>query len=218
MQTIANRFRVCFIGDSITTGTGDQTMLGWPGRVCAAERAAGYDITMYNLGVRGDTSADVRLRWKDEAARRLPAGMDCVAVFAFGLNDSIIENGQKLRMQIDEVIANSRDVITQCKRWVPTLFVGPAPVDDTRIPPQLTPGLEVRVFNHQLQKTNRALGQLLAEENVPYLDVFSPLMSDPQWSNLMREGDGVHPTAKGYDVLANLFHDWTAWRELLGKS
>jgi len=48
--------RICFVGDSLTLGTNDDEYLGWPGRIAKRERAAGHDVTVYNLGVRADTS------------------------------------------------------------------------------------------------------------------------------------------------------------------
>jgi len=75
--------RICFTGDSITLGTGDETTLGWPGRLGRAAWSQGHEDTVYNLGVRGETSADIRLRWRNEAARRLPSTMNWALVFAF---------------------------------------------------------------------------------------------------------------------------------------
>lgn len=58
--------RICFGGNSITNGTGDDEYLGWPGRLCAAERARSHDFSHYNLGIRGDTSEMIEARWRDE--------------------------------------------------------------------------------------------------------------------------------------------------------
>jgi len=35
--------RICFVGDSITVGSGDTDFLGWPGRACIAETQRGHD-------------------------------------------------------------------------------------------------------------------------------------------------------------------------------
>ena len=40
------QIRVGFVGDSITHGTGDETLLGWPYRVGQAEVARGHDVTV----------------------------------------------------------------------------------------------------------------------------------------------------------------------------
>ena len=81
--------RVCFVGDSFVQGTMDEACLGWAGRVCAAARGAGFELTGYNLGVRRDTSDDVRRRWLTECEARLPEGLEAAGVvFAFGTNDT----------------------------------------------------------------------------------------------------------------------------------
>ena len=62
---------VCFVGDSLVNGMGDPECLGWAGRLIVAARRQGHDVTHDNLGIRRDTSADVRARWADEVGRRL---------------------------------------------------------------------------------------------------------------------------------------------------
>ena len=88
--------RVCFVGDSFVQGTMDEACLGWAGRVCAAARGAGFELTGYNLGVRRDTSDDVRRRWLTECEARLPEGLEAAGVvFAFGTNDTTEEAGHR---------------------------------------------------------------------------------------------------------------------------
>ena len=58
------QIRIGFVGDSITHGTGDETLLGWTYRVGQTEAAKGHDVTVYNLGIRADTSALVEARWE----------------------------------------------------------------------------------------------------------------------------------------------------------
>jgi acyl-CoA thioesterase I len=81
--------RLCFIGDSLTNGTGDDEALGWPGRIVAKARAQGHDVTLYNLGIRRDTSADIASRWRAEVERRLPPMYRAEGrlAFCFGTND-----------------------------------------------------------------------------------------------------------------------------------
>src|SRR6202011_3560744 len=79
--------RICFFGDSMVNGTGDDACLGWVGRVCAAARRRGRDLTCYNLGIRRDTSADVLARWQREAEARLLPEHDGRLIFSFGAND-----------------------------------------------------------------------------------------------------------------------------------
>jgi acyl-CoA thioesterase-1 len=79
--------RICFFGDSIVNGTGDDACLGWVGRICSAARRRGIDLTCYNLGIRRDTSTDILARWQIEARARLPDQYDGRLVFSFGAND-----------------------------------------------------------------------------------------------------------------------------------
>ena len=61
---------LCFVGSSMTAGYGDPKGLGWVGRVVSRTQHPDLDLTAYNLGVRGDTSADVMARWRTETAPR----------------------------------------------------------------------------------------------------------------------------------------------------
>ena len=68
--------RICFIGDSLVNGTGDRQALGWSGRVCAAANRAGFIVTHYNLGIRGNTTQDILSRWKTEFELRKVNSVD----------------------------------------------------------------------------------------------------------------------------------------------
>ena len=78
---VLTEWRLCFFGDSMVNGTGDDTCLGWVGRICATARRSGRDLTCYNLGIRRDTSADVLARWQREAETRLRSEHDGRLVF-----------------------------------------------------------------------------------------------------------------------------------------
>ena len=73
--------RICFVGDSITNGTSDDDCLGWPGRLCSAERNSGHDISSYNLGIRAETSEQIASRWRAECTPRLPEPYPAALVF-----------------------------------------------------------------------------------------------------------------------------------------
>ena len=50
--------RILAFGDSFVAGVGDPDHLGWIGRALRGRR----EITLYNLGVRRETSADIAAR------------------------------------------------------------------------------------------------------------------------------------------------------------
>ena len=114
--------RICFFGDSIVNGTGDPDCLGWVGRVCAAARQGGVDLTSYNLGIRRDASADILGRWRREAELRLPAEHPRRLVFSFGVNDCIQENGA-CRVPGAQTISNARAILGTAAAYAPTKLV-----------------------------------------------------------------------------------------------
>jgi len=65
---------LCFVGASVTAGYGDPKGLGWVGRVVSRTQHPDLDLTAYNLGVRGDTSAGVMGRWRARFVDRLFVG------------------------------------------------------------------------------------------------------------------------------------------------
>ncbi len=204
--------RVCFIGDSLVLGTGDEKYLGWPGRVMQRERAAGHDVTMYNTGIRGDTTPMIEARWRAEAEARLPEENPCALVFSFGCNDMAMENGI-LRNSPEDAVASARRMIGEASAWLPTLWVGPLPVNDDDMPFSSAPGRQRFMSSSRNAQLSDMFEQVADELNVPYLDLFTPVASDPNWSAHYIKGDGVHPRGGGYDIIAEHIIGWDAWRK-----
>src|SRR5690348_16030326 len=149
--------RICFIGDSLVNGTGDPTLLGWVGRVCAAAQRRGHHITCYNLGIRGDTSADIAGRWQEESAHRLPVGIDGRLIFSFGANDCITHEGAP-RVPAAQALANARAVLEGARQRHPTLMLGPPPTALAEADPRIG-------------ALSRDFASLASALSVPYLDL-----------------------------------------------
>lgn len=189
--------RICFIGDSFVNGTGDPECLGWTGRICAAARKQGYDITYYNLGVRRETSADIRSRWLGEVACRLPKEYDGRIVFSFGANDTTLENGET-RVELVDSLENCRAILEAARQKFPVLMVASPPVADIE-------------QNFRIAGLSEQLAGLCRDRNVPYLDVFTPLQASSVWISEAAANDGAHPGAAGYTEFADLVQSWSAW-------
>ncbi|MGE5147967.1 MAG: GDSL-type esterase/lipase family protein [Candidatus Eiseniibacteriota bacterium] len=187
--------RLCVFGDSFTNGTGDPERLGWLGRASAGAR----DVTVYNLGVRGDTSADIRARWRDEAERRLAGQDDARLIFAFGVNDCCDDDKGERRVARDATLANTTAILSEASARWPVLMIGPPPIADAAI-------------NTRIEDLNGAFGETAARGAVPYGDVFGALRADATWMRDVAAWDGAHPGAEGYQVLAGLIVAWPAWR------
>jgi acyl-CoA thioesterase-1 len=205
--------RICFVGDSITAGTGDERYQGWPGRLCEGERVKGHDITAYNLGVRADTSALIEKRWHAECAARLPPDVPGALVFAFGVNDTAEEHGKR-RVDTEETTHLARAMLTEAASWKPSLMIGPAPVDEAKMPLR-TGAIERDLRNTRIATLSRILDGIAAEAGVPYLDLYGRLNEDSVWAKSLSAGDGVHPSGDGYARIASIIAAWPSWRAWL---
>ncbi len=206
------KIRICCIGDSLTAGTADPEFRGWPALACAPARAAGHDVTLYNLGVRGDTSELVAARWRREAEARLPAEVNGALVFGFGVNDCADMAGVGIRVPPARSLATARTLLSEAKVWLPTLWVGPAPVDEAVQPVEPYPGGVFDFRNARIAELSAAYAGLAAELEVPYLDLYAPLAGDPRWAASLAASDGVHPEAEGYALMAEQVLAWEPWR------
>jgi lysophospholipase L1-like esterase len=199
--------RICFFGDSFVNGAGDDEALGWVGRLCAAERRAGLDLTAYNLGVRRDTSADVRTRWRREAKARLPHGLDGRLVFSFGLNDGADSDaGTGPRVARSRTLKNAKTILREASALAPTLMIGPLPVTDSR------------ERNAEIVALSDGLHRHCVRREAPFLSLvaFAETHYD-LWRAEAAAGDGIHPNARSYAALAETIGASPAWRTWLGK-
>ncbi|HEV2264248.1 MAG TPA: GDSL-type esterase/lipase family protein [Stellaceae bacterium] len=193
--------RIAFFGDSFVNGFGDPDSLGWVGRVSAAAIARGHVVTCYNGGIRRNTSADVRARWRDEALRRLPAEHPRALAFSFGVNDCLVENGQR-RVEHAASVANARQILDDARTLAPTLMVGPPPIADADV-------------NARVASLIPALQAVCQALSVPFLDVFGALKSSAAWMDEAAANDGAHPGRGGYQAFADLVDRWPPWRAWL---
>ena len=188
--------RICFVGDSFVNGTGDETALGWAGRLCAAASATGVPLTYYNLGVRRDTSQDILLRWKQECTRRLPDFCDGRLVMSCGVNDTMVENGVQ-RIAHDASLQNMREILCGAAKY-PTLMVEPPPVAEA-------------AHNSRISKLSAAYQHETNKLGIPFVDLFSPLIHDDNYQRDIASGDGAHPPTAGYAKMAGIIGASKAW-------
>lgn len=191
--------RICFTGDSFTAGAGDDTALGFPGRLCSDLRTAhGLDITYYNLGIRRDTSTDILARWEHEVNARLNRDEHSGRlVFCFGTNDNVIENGKK-RVDTATTLENARFILVRAKQMWPTVMLGP-------------PWTSVGDVDEENEALSRELGELCEKIDVPFLALYDGMDGNEVWAREAEAGDGIHPNAGGYELIAKAVAGWDKW-------
>ncbi|MEU7763805.1 GDSL-type esterase/lipase family protein [Nocardia sp. NPDC049190] len=191
--------RVCFVGDSFVAGVGDPRCLGWAGRLAAMSHAEGMPLTTYNLGVRRQTSTEVRGRWLAECGPRLPEGVDARIVLSFGVNDAMHENGRP-RVGPDESVATVAKLLEQAaERGWRVLMVAPPPIDDAD-------------HNIRTAALDERFARTCALADVPYVRVHQQLRENGRWMAEVHAGGGAHPGAAGYDEITALIAPrWRDW-------
>ena len=191
-----SEIRICFIGDSLVNGTGDEAALGWDGRLCAMANASDILVTYYNLGIRRNTSKDILLHWESEYTLRLPDSYDGRIVLSCGVNDTTIENG-KVRINSVGSCANVRAILRGAKRYT-VLMVGPSPVlDDEQ--------------NERIESLSFAFAHETQVLGVPYVDLFSALCLDDAYKREILRNDGSHPRSEGYSKMAHIISSSSSW-------
>lgn len=184
--------RVCVFGDSFVAGVGDPKALGWVGRVAArTPPSTGIALTVYPLGVRGQTTEDIVVRIPLESSPRFARGDEHGVVLAVGVADAFTEFPVARSVATLEFGLQSM----QTRR----LVVGPPPVGpaDTRA---------------RIAELDDGYASLCRRLEVMYISTYQALIDRRPWSE-QNFADGVHPAQAGYGMLAYvvLTGGWYEW-------
>ena len=192
--------QICFVGDSFVAGNGDETALGWTGRLATRQAAAGNPITAYNLGVRGNTSAQILERISTEISQRRSPLRPTRVVLSLGVNDTTYVDGSP-RILPDDSCTNLERIL-ETLSGDPILVVGP-------------PAVSEDAQNARIAELSNRFLALCRASRVPYVEVFSELERHPVWRQQVLEGDGAHPRSQGYQALYELVvPTWDRWMGL----
>ena len=189
--------RICYVGDSFVNGTGDPSKLGWSGRLSVDSQNDDIEITHYNLGIRRDTSENILKRWEAECKVRLPEVSENKVVFSFGINDTVVENGQK-RVSLENSIENARKMLLTASAKYDVIMIGMPPINDEE-------------QNKVIKELDTKYQVLCNELNIPYLSIYERLINDEIWKSEVSSNDGAHPRDKGYELLASFIESWAGW-------
>lgn len=182
--------RIAVFGDSFAAGVGDESGLGWVGRVSAAIHATGRVPTVYPLGIRRDTSADIRARWRPEADSRLVAGEPARLIFAFGTNDCARGDDADPRLSPEATLAHAEAILREAAALAPTLVLGPLPV------------LDDEAIDARVARLEPEIAGIAAGLGLPFVPLFDFARRSVPWCRGAASRDGTHSDAAGYAALA----------------
>lgn len=197
---------VIVFGDSVSYGLFDPAG-GWVQRIRAAvdgRNAAedGYWTLVYNLGISGDTAADLLQRIETElpARKESDATEDNIVLFALGINDSAyLVREQRPRFTDQEFRSNLQSLVTVAKKHSSKIgFLGLFPVYQPAVDP-IPWAPEMAYRNTFIKNFDLIIRNLCEMENLDYVDMSSVWTDDDARLYLQ---DGVHPNARGHERLA----------------
>ncbi|MBM6400677.1 GDSL-type esterase/lipase family protein [Phycicoccus sonneratiae] len=188
-----------FLGASLVAGVGDPKGQGWVTRVVGRTQHPELTVNAYNLGVRGDTSAQLLERWASEVPRRWAGRSERRLVLSVGTSD-ILRGVTLARHRLN--LANLLDDATS--HGVSTFVVSPPPSDDDEL-------------NARLEVLVDAQADVCSRRGVPFVDCYAPLLGHDQWrTDLAASRVPHHPGQAGYGLIAwlVLHNGWNEWLQI----
>jgi len=203
--------RICFIGASTVEGLGDETGQGWTGRLTAANRNLGTPFVPFYLGVRGQTLNQIAERAQQECKVRITDKKNDIIVLGTGVNDIARVDGDP-RAKPEDVMSTFVQLVNALNDLSKLFVVGPFPVYEPKMPFYSTVSdLNLDFQNNDIREISKAYNEICESKAIPYLNLFEDLSKNDDYQNGLKLGDGLHSNAAGYQAVADLVENWTAW-------
>jgi acyl-CoA thioesterase-1 len=170
---------ILFMGDSITAGYGIGDDRAFPALIQERLDAEGYDYTVINAGVSGDTSAGGLSRTSWLLKRPVE-----IFVLELGANDGL--RGQPVKATRANLVA----ILEKVKASYPEAQLVLAGM---QVPPNMGPDY-TRDF--------RGTFEQVAEETGAHLIPF--ILEGVGGIEELNQADGIHPTVEGHEIIAKL--------------
>ena len=174
-----NNDRIVFFGNSIT--------IGWLHSMPAFFEGKPY----VNRGISGQTTPQMLVRFRQDVIALKPK----VVVILAGTNDIAGNTGTMTLEQIlDNIISMTQ--LAQANN-IQVVLSSVLPAAEYHWKPGMLPAVKIPELNAMLES-------YASNNNVVYLNYFSALVNKENGMNKDLAEDGVHPTRKGYEIMAPL--------------
>lgn len=193
-----------FFGDSIAYGEWDEQG-GWVQRLRSSADQSfisgrGPKTRVYNLGIPGDTAADILLRVEGEMAARFDPAVDNAIVIAVGMNDAhFVVSEKKYKFTPEEFEGNLNRILGIARKFTPKIgIVGLNPVDQPKVDP-LPWNTDKAYHNDSVKLMNAVVEKVAGETGLFFADIWK------NWALLDYRAllhDGLHPNASGHRRIA----------------
>jgi len=203
---------IMIFGASTTYGAWDKEG-GWAARLRKSIDKKETEHLIYNLGISGDTTADLLERFEFETKQRLEENEETIFIFAIGVNDSaFLQSKNGSWIALEKFKNNIQKLITIAKQFSSKIvFLGLTPVDEKKTTP-IPWNTDIFYKNEYTQKYNNIIKSICEKENVPFLGLFD------SWSNIDYKKllyDGLHPNSKGHEKIFRSLKDFLIKKKVI---
>ncbi|MDE2021986.1 MAG: hypothetical protein KGI71_03725 [Patescibacteria group bacterium] len=188
-------------GDSITYGAIDREG-GWTNRLRKyldnrmIDSGGKEFFMLYNLGVSGDTTADLLARFEQELVARMDASEEAIVIFAIGINDSQhTDKEDSYRVNPTDFESNIVKLHEQAKGKgaARIVFIGLTDVDESRTMP-VSWAKGKYYDNESIQKYEKIIRAFCETNHL----LFIPMRGVLSNADL---ADGLHPNTRGFEKM-----------------
>jgi acyl-CoA thioesterase I len=174
--------------DAVGIGTQNPETEGWVPRFGAQ---LGPNVRVVNLGVSGSTLSQAL---NEQLGPALDARPDVVTVW-------LAVNDLNARVPLEQYAANLDSLLGQLEATHAKVLVGNVP-DLGRL--AVYRGVDASALNAEVDRWNGAIAEATARHGAVLVDLYS------QWQEIAQHpeflsADGFHPSAEGYQALADVF-------------
>ncbi|MDB5185825.1 MAG: putative TesA-like protein protease [Candidatus Saccharibacteria bacterium] len=185
---------ILIFGDSITAAD------GWVAKIRQNFKDTENEfITVYNLGVGGDSADDLCTRFDKETQARSRYGIEAI-IFAIGVNDSRVEddvNYSNPERYQDSLI----QLAHQAKKYTEKIiFVGLTPCSEERTTP--VSWRNTTYTNERIKMFDMTLRDFCRMNSISYVSVFESFQEKQKHQDMLP--DGIHPNDTGHQLIYNL--------------
>ncbi|MBT8284238.1 MAG: acylhydrolase [Flavobacteriaceae bacterium] len=178
-QKMTMENRIVFFGNSIT--------IGW----LHTQPSFFRDKPYINRGIGGQTTPQMLVRFRQDVIDLKPR----VVLILAGTNDIAGNTGP---MTLDETLANLKSMTELAQsNNIAVILCSVLPASDYSWRPGLRPDIKI-------PKLNAMIKEYADKQGAIYLDYFSAMVNGKQGLDPDLANDGVHPTKKGYEIMAPL--------------
>jgi len=200
--------RICIFGDSITHGHNDEDTGGWADllkRFFWSKENRHMDVSVYPLGISGNTTEDILQRFDVETKAREPE----VIILYIGINDTVFTKSGGVEVGEETFRANFKALVEKAKQYTQSIVaLGLNDVIDEMLQPFPWSSTGKCYSKDRVILFDKIIHDVCNEEEVSYIDM----------KNVITEQDlpdGLHPNAEGHQKIFERVKDFLIEKEIV---